>query len=149
MSAAPATTLGLSPDDEIAKAKDLAARHRLEFVDVGSFAPDPELLQSVPVELMFRYTFLPYRREGAHLVLVMADPTDIPVVDELSLLLRTPILPAVGAASAIQEALKRGQGTQRVLEEASESFKIQVLRDDDNGDEPAAKQDETDLLLRT
>jgi type II secretory ATPase GspE/PulE/Tfp pilus assembly ATPase PilB-like protein len=135
MAAIPDTTLGLSPADEVAKARDLAARHRLEFVDVGSFAPDPELLQSVPVELMFRYNFLPYRREGAHLVLVMADPTDIPVVDELALLLRTPILPAVGAGSAIQEALKRGQGTQRVLEEASESFKIQVLRDDDNGDE--------------
>jgi type II secretory ATPase GspE/PulE/Tfp pilus assembly ATPase PilB-like protein len=127
--------LGLSPADEDAKARELAARHRLEFVDVASFAPDPELLQSVPVELMFRYSFLPYRREGSHLVLVMADPTDIPVLDELSLLLRTPILPAVGSTAAIQEALKRGQGTQRVLEEASESFKIQVLHDDENGDE--------------
>jgi type IV pilus assembly protein PilB len=126
---------GLSPADEQTAARALAARHRLEFVDVASFAPDPELLQSVPVELMFRYTFLPYRREGGHLVLVMADPTDIPVLDELSLLLRTPILPAVGATTAIQEALKRGQGTQRVLEEASESFKIQVLHDDDTGDE--------------
>ena len=29
-----------------------------------SFAPDPEILQSVPVELMFRYNFLPYRRES-------------------------------------------------------------------------------------
>jgi type IV pilus assembly protein PilB len=126
---------GLSPADEQTAARALAARHRLEFVDVASFAPDPELLQSVPVELMFRYTFLPYRREGGHLVLVMADPTDIPVLDELALLLRTPILPAVGAPTAIQEALKRGQGTQRVLEEASESFKIQVIHDDDNGDE--------------
>ncbi len=126
---------GLSPADEQTAARALAARHRLEFVDVASFAPDPELLQSVPVELMFRYTFLPYRREAGHLVLVMADPTDIPVLDELALLLRTPILPAVGAPTAIQEALKRGQGTQRVLEEASESFKIQVIHDDDNGDE--------------
>ena len=41
----------------------------------------------------------------------------------------------MGTPSAIQEALKKGQGTQRVLEQASESFKIQVLRDDDNGDE--------------
>jgi type IV pilus assembly protein PilB len=57
------------------------------------------------------------------------------VVDELSLLLQTPIQPAVGAPSAIQEALKRGQGTQRVLEEASESFKIQLVRGDENGDE--------------
>jgi type IV pilus assembly protein PilB len=127
--------LSLSIADEEAAARNLAARYRLEYVDVASFAPDPELLQSVPVELMFRYNFLPYRREAGRLVLVMADPADIPVVDELSLLLQTPVQPAVGTPSAIQESLKRGQGTQRVLEEASESFKIQVLRDDDNGDE--------------
>ena len=116
-------------------ARALAERYGLEYVDVGSFAPDPDILQSVPVELMFRYNFLPYRRHNGRLVLVMADPTDIPVVDELSLLLQTPIQPAVGTPGAIQEALKRGQGTQRVLEEASESFKIQILRDDESGEE--------------
>jgi type IV pilus assembly protein PilB len=116
-------------------ARELAARSGLEYVDVASFAPDPEILKAVPVELMFRYTFLPYRREGDRLVLVMADPTDIPVVDELSLILQTPIQPAVGTPSAIQEALKRGQGTQRVLEQASESFKIQILREDEEGEE--------------
>ena len=117
------------------RARALALRYRLEYVDVASFAPDPEILKSVPVELMFRYTFLPYKREAGRLVLVMADPTDIPVIDELSLLLQTPIQPAVGTPAAIQEALKRGQGTQRVLEEASESFKIQLVRDEENGDE--------------
>ncbi len=126
---------GLSPEDEQIAARELAVRYRLEYVDVASFAPDPEILQSVPVDLMFRYNFIPFRREAGRLVLVMADPTDIPVVDELSLLLQTPIQPAVGAPSAIQEALKRGQGTQRVLEEASESFKIQLVRGDENGDE--------------
>jgi type IV pilus assembly protein PilB len=125
----------LSPADEEAAARALAARFRFEYVDVASYAPDPDILQSVPVELMFRYNFLPYRREGARLVLVMADPTDIPVVDELGLLLKTPIQPAVGAPSAIQEALKRSQGTQRVLEQASESFKIQLIREDESGDE--------------
>src|SRR5262245_41841786 len=125
----------LSPADEEVAARELAERYHLEFVDVASFAPDPEILQSVPVELMFRYTFLPYRRDGGRLVLVMAEPTDIPVLDTLSLLLQTPIQPAAGAPSAILEALKRGQGTQRVLEEASESFKIQLIRGDENGDE--------------
>ena len=129
----PETTV--EPAGEEAAARALAARYRLEYVDVGSFAPDPEILKSVPADLMFRYNFLPYRREGARLVLVMADPTDIPVVDELSLLLQTPIQPAVGTPSAIQEALKRGQGTTRVLEEAGESFKIQILRGEENGDE--------------
>ena len=128
---APAT----SAAEEEKNARALAERYGLEFVDVTSYAPDPDILQSVPVELMFRYNFLPYRRHLGRLVLVMADPTDIPVVDELSLLLQTAIQPAVGTPTAIGEALKRGQGTQRVLEEASESFKIQLLRDDDNGDD--------------
>jgi type II secretory ATPase GspE/PulE/Tfp pilus assembly ATPase PilB-like protein len=125
----------LTPGQEEVAARELASRFHLEFVDVASYAPDPEILQAVPVELMFRYNFLPYRREGGRLVLVMADPTDVPVVDELSLLLQTPIQPAVGTPSAIQEALKRSQGTQRVLEEAGESFKIQILHGDENGDE--------------
>jgi type IV pilus assembly protein PilB len=127
--------MGLTPAEEEARARAVAARYGFEFVDVATFAPDPEILQSVPVELMFRYNFLPYRREGERLVLVMADPTDIPVVDELSLLLKVPVQPAVGTPTAIQEALKKGQGTQRVLEEASESFKIQILHGDENGDE--------------
>jgi len=127
------TPRGLGPDvEEEEAARALASRYRLEFVDVTSFAPDPEILQSVPADLMFRHNFLPYRREAGRLVLVMADPTDIPVVDDLGLLLETPIQPAVGTPTAIQEALKRSQGTQRVLEEASETFKIQLVRDDDS-----------------
>jgi type IV pilus assembly protein PilB len=127
--------VGLSPAAEEEAARALAARYGFEYVDVASFAPDPEILKSVPVELMFRYTFLPYRRDGQRLVLVMADPNNIPVVDELSLLLQTPVQPAAGTATAIQEALKKGSGTTRVLEQASESFKIQVVRDDENGEE--------------
>jgi type II secretory ATPase GspE/PulE/Tfp pilus assembly ATPase PilB-like protein len=122
---------GGGAEAEEERARALAERYALEYVDVGSFAPDPEILQSVPVDLMFRYNFLPYRRQGDRLVLVMADPLDIPVLDDLALLLQTPIQAAVGTPSAIAEALKRGQGTQRVLEQASESFKIQVLRDDE------------------
>ena len=125
----------LSSASEEDTARQLALRYGIEYVDIVSFAPDPEILKSVPVELMFRYNFLPYKRQDGRLVLVMADPTDITIVDELSMILQTPIQPAVGTPSAIQEALKRGQGTQRVLEQASESFKIQILRDDDNGDE--------------
>jgi type II secretory ATPase GspE/PulE/Tfp pilus assembly ATPase PilB-like protein len=133
VSAEAARALASTSEEDAARA--LAAASGLEFVDVGSFAPDPEILKSVPVELMFRYNFLPYRRDAERLVLVMADPTDIRVVDELSLILQTPIQPAVGTPSAIQEALKRSQGTQRVLEQASESFKIQIVRDDENGEE--------------
>jgi type II secretory ATPase GspE/PulE/Tfp pilus assembly ATPase PilB-like protein len=135
MAAQDLTTPAVPPAAEEEAARALAERYGLDYVDVASFAPDPEILQSIPVDLMFRYNFLPYRRENDRLVLVMADPTDIPVVDELALLLQTNIQPAVGTLSAIQEALKKGSGTQRVLEQASESFKIQIVREDEAGEE--------------
>ena len=133
MAEKPRGIAAVEAEAEEQRARDLAERYSLEFVDVRSFAPDPEILQSVPADLMFRYNFLPYRRQNGRLVLVMADPADLPVVDELGVILDTSIQPAVGAPSAIQDALKRGQGTQRVLEQASESFKLQLVREDESG----------------
>jgi type II secretory ATPase GspE/PulE/Tfp pilus assembly ATPase PilB-like protein len=124
----------VSPAREEAAARALAARLGLEFVDVTSFAPDPQILQSVPVDLMFRYNFLPYHEEQGRLVLVMADPSDLNVIDDLAILLGRRIQAAVGTPLAITEALKRGQGSQRVLEQASESLVMQIVREDDEGE---------------
>jgi type IV pilus assembly protein PilB len=120
---------------EVRRAQELAARCRLQYVDLEHFQPDHDLFRSVPVDLMFRYNFLPYRREDDNLVVVTSDPTNVPVLDELALLLKTPIRASVGTESAIQELLKRSQGAQRVLEEASESFTLQIIRDEEEGEE--------------
>ncbi len=119
---------------EESAARSLADRLGLQFHDVTSFAPDPQILQSVPVDLMFRYNFLPYREEQGRLVLVMADPSDLNVIDDLAILLGRRIQAAVGTPSAIAEALKRGQGSQRVLEQASESLLMQIVREGDEGE---------------
>ena len=139
----PSTQLEVDPNQtpeeakaaEIQQAKDLAARCRLQYVDLEHFQPDHDLFRSVPVELMFRYDFLPYRKENDNLVIVTSDPTNVPVLDEISLLLKTPIRASVGTESAIQELLKRSQSAQRVLEEASESFTMQIIRDDEDSED--------------
>ncbi len=129
----------LSPEEarlrEEREAKHLAERCRLQFVDLGSFQPDQELFRSVPVDLMFRYSFLPYKKEDGKLVVVTADPTNVPVMDELATILKMPIRAAVGTDSAIQELLKKSQSAQRVLEEASESFHMEIVREADDGEE--------------
>ena len=50
-------------------------------------------------------------------------------------MLSTPIKVAVGARSAIESILKKSESSQRVLEEATESFHLQLLKDDDSGDD--------------
>jgi type IV pilus assembly protein PilB len=120
---------------ELVHAKRLAERYRLEFVDLSRFSIDHELFRAIPAELMLRYGFVPYRREGHALVIVVSDPTDLPMIDELGVLLATPIKVTVGAPSAIQSILKKSESSQRVLEDATESFQLQILRDDEAGDE--------------
>src|SRR5205085_11960815 len=111
-----------SPASEYEAAQRLAERYRLEFVDMGHFPIDQDLFRSIPADLMLRYGFVPYNREGKALVIVVSDPTDIPMLDELAHLLGTPIKVTVGARSAIESILKKSESSQRVLEEATEGF---------------------------
>src|SRR5438094_7469829 len=120
---------------ELEQARRLAERYRLEFVDMDAFRIDQDLFRSIPADLMLRYGFVPYHREGKHLVIVVSDPTDLPMIDELGVLLSTPIKVMVGARSAIESILKKSESSQRVLEEATESFQLQLLKEEENGDE--------------
>jgi len=120
---------------EMARARALADRYRLEFVDMDDFRIDQELFRTIPADLMLRYGFVPYRRDGKSLVIVVSDPTDIPMIDELGVILGTPIKVSVGAPSAIQSILKKSESSQRVLEEATEGFELQVLKDDESAED--------------
>jgi type II secretory ATPase GspE/PulE/Tfp pilus assembly ATPase PilB-like protein len=120
---------------ETAHARRLAERYRLEFVELSQFSIDHELFRAIPADLMLRYGFVPYRREGQALVIVVSDPTDLPMIDELAVLLATHVKVTVGTPSAIQSILKKSESSQRVLEEATESFQLQILREDDTGEE--------------
>jgi len=116
---------------EVARARALAERYRLEFVEMEEFRIDQELFRSIPADLMLRYGFVPYRREGKSLAIVVSDPTDLPMIDELAVVLGTPVKVTVGAPSSIQSILKKSESSQRVLEDASEGFELQVLKEDE------------------
>ena len=120
---------------ELEQARRLAERYRLEFVDMDTFRIDQDLFRSIPADLMLRYGFVPHRRVGKTLEIVVSDPTDLPMIDELGVLLSTPIKVAVGPKSAIESILKKSESSQRVLEEATESFQLQILKEDESGDE--------------
>src|SRR2546422_2476719 len=138
MSTADPTNLVQTPEDyteEVTRARRLAERYRLEFVDMDEFRINQELFRSIPADLMLRYGFVPYRRDGKTLVIVVSDPTDLPMIDELGVLLSTPIKVTVGSQTAIESILKKSESSTRVLEEATESFQLQLLKEEENGEE--------------
>ena len=138
MATADSANLVQTPEEyseEVARARKLAERYRVEFVDMEEFRIDQELFRSIPADLMLRYGFVPHRRDGKSLIIVVSDPTDLPMIDELGVVLGTPIKVTVGAPSAIQAMLKKSESSQRVLEEATEGFQLQVLKDEEGGED--------------
>ena len=117
------------------EARRLAQRYQLEFVDLEHFRIDHELFRSIPADMMLRYGFVPYRRDGQTLLIVVSDPSDLQTIDEVGVQLNAPIRVCVGTSSTIQNILKKSESSQRVLEEATEGFQMQILRDEDSSDE--------------
>ena len=108
---------------EMKAARELARRYRLPFVDLlppDRESPiDYELFTEVPVDLMVRHQFVPLKRDQKGLHIAMADPTDLERLDELSSTLRTRVIPYVATAGAVEVVLRKGDTTQRVLQEAA------------------------------
>src|SRR5438874_686696 len=125
-----------SADEEQARAHDLARRYRTEFIDLRNFHIQHDLFRSIPVDLMFRYNFVPLENlPDGRLVIAIADPSRLMMIDEIGLLLDKPILTKVATLSQINDILKKTEQSQRVLEEAGEGFALDVIRDSENGDE--------------
>src|SRR5262245_18633437 len=116
-------------------ARALAQRYLLEFIELKDFQIDHGLFRSIPVDLMFRYNFVPFKKENGTLFIVAADPTNIVMVDDIELQLGVRIKLMVGTQGAIQDVLKKSESSQRVLEEATETFRMQVVREDEEGEE--------------
>ncbi len=123
------------PEDEVAKAHALAERLGLPFDDLSSFRVDPELIRHIPIDVMLRYQFVPLHREGEVVVVAMADPSDVLMVDEVELALGSPVEVRVAPKNRIAEILEKSESTQRVLDEATEDFRIQLVQETDNGEE--------------
>lgn len=124
-----------NPEQETAQARALATRYRCEFVDLKSAKIDHELFKSIPVDLMFRYNFVPLEAHNGTLEIALADPRHLNLIDELSILLQKKLRVKVATLTQIADLLKKTEQSQRVLEEVTEGFTLDVVGEEENPDE--------------
>src|SRR5574340_610691 len=125
----------LDPAAEAQQAQAAAARYRCEYVDLREGSIDHELFRSIPVDLMFRYNFVPLRAHNGTLEIALADPRNLNLIDELALLLNKKLRVKVATLSQIAELLKKTEQSQRVLEEVTEGFTLDVVGGEEADDE--------------
>jgi type II secretory ATPase GspE/PulE/Tfp pilus assembly ATPase PilB-like protein len=136
MAADPRTLLkNADINGEAARAQRVAEQYGFPFVDLEHFQIDHQLFQDIPLDLMVRYQFLPEKRENGHIAVVVGDPTDVLKLDELELLLGAPLKVKVASPAAIRDKLQKSESTQRVLDEATEGFRMQLVGENEEGEE--------------
>ncbi len=128
--------IGTPAAEEEARARELAKRYRSEFVDLRNFHIQHDLMRKIPVDLMFRNNFVPLEETpDGRLAIAIADPSQLMMIDEISLMLGRRIVAKVATLSQITDILKKTEQSQRVLEEASEGFALDVIPEDETSDE--------------
>ena len=121
---------------ELEHAKDIARRYRCEFVDLHDFQLHHDLFTKIPPRLMFSYNFVPLEEtHDGRLAIAIADPSQLMMIDEISLLLGKRIVTKVATLAQITEILKKTEQSKRVLEDASEGFTLDIVREEEGGDE--------------
>jgi type IV pilus assembly protein PilB len=129
--AAPGAGGPVDLEQERAQARRLAARYRCGFIDLQEQRIDADLFRTIPADLMFRYNFVPLVVHDGTLVIAVADPSIVILSDELPLLLGKKLTYKVATPRQISDLLKRTEQSQRVLEQATEAFTLQITKDDD------------------
>jgi len=129
-------TAGEATPDDVARAQEVARRYRREFVDLRNFQLHHDLFKKVPVDLMFRYNFVPLEETAdGRLAIAIADPSQLMMIDEIGLLLGQQVMTKVATLAQITDILKKTEQSQRVLEEASSGFTLDVVRETEDGEE--------------
>lgn len=120
---------------EEALALALSEQYGIEYVDARGMRPNETILNTLPPDAIYRYRFVPLEEQENSLVILISDPTDVIKLDELELLLDRPLIIKLATDTVISSILKKGEATSRVLKEVSEDFMLQLVRENDKGEE--------------
>ena len=84
----------------------MAKQIGIEYIDFGELRPDPGAVAIVPKELALRYTLMPVELRGDVLVVAMADPQNVLALDDVRIITKREIKPAISTKDDILAAIE-------------------------------------------
>ena len=116
----------------------LAQQYGMETLDLNAYKIPPEVIESVPKEVVEQYHVVPVMKHDDVLTIAIGDPTDLTTLDSVRYVMKCDVDAVVSPPEQIQAAIKlyysdTGQGINQAMEE---------IQDMDEGDIPTAGGDE-------
>lgn len=135
---------GLNVVDELIKTESVSQEQmamlfselfHLPYVPLKDFRIDHQFFQTIPVELMYRYPFIPLEEVNGVLTIVISNPIHASALDELEMVLNKSLNFKIGTRQSILDTLKKSEGSSQVLRKIEEDFKPQIVRETEEGDD--------------
>jgi len=115
--------------------KKLAKRYQVPYLDLESISLDRELIQSFPVDFLYRSNFIPLKKNKTSVEIAIADPSDIEAIDSIESFMGMKVKVFASSKHSIHEALRKGETALQVLKDATEGFVMQVVDKEGREDE--------------
>ena len=123
---------GLIDQEDLAQI--MAAQFSYRYVKLDGTIPEP-LANLVPIDLMMRYKFVPYRKSGEQLIIAMAEPKNLlKLVDELEMLTDMEVSAVVASERNIKTAISRLKTSRSMIDSPTDDMRLSVVRESDQGE---------------
>ena len=120
--------------------KALTSQAGIETVDLDNLECDRQSLALVPVDLVSKYTLIPFQRSNGHLAVAMANPFDTRVLDELRMVTGLGIRRYYSSPGVLERAILKhyGSNVARMVEDLAPADQA-TADEGGNGDYTPAK----------
>lgn len=130
---------GLLSQEDITRT--LAAQNGMEFIDLSTVAPSPDVLETMNMESAKRYRAVPVAFRDDTLVVAISDPMDMETADSLSFVLNRDVEYVCATPDSILKAINEFYGTAEGSGEGEDEMYLGegVEGDSAEGDAPIIK----------
>ncbi|MGB8227145.1 MAG: GspE/PulE family protein [Sedimentisphaerales bacterium] len=99
------------------KARAIAKKHGVEFIRLSEVKLLPHIVRLLPQELVTKYNVIAVRYEGDTLYVAMANPVDLPTLDQINLVTGFNIKPLVATEKEIIKAISEHYGAEQMTKQ--------------------------------
>jgi type II secretory ATPase GspE/PulE/Tfp pilus assembly ATPase PilB-like protein len=121
--------------EEETKAKKLAEKYKVPYIDLSEVTFNRNLVQSFPVDFLYRSKFIPLEETANMVKIAVSDPSDISIIDSVESFLGKKVKGYVASERGILEALRKSEAALQVLKDATEDYVVQIIDKDEQADE--------------
>jgi type IV pilus assembly protein PilB len=120
---------------ETAWAEALAEQYGLPFESLDGYRVEFERFAGIPVEAMRQFGFVPIDERAGILVVAVADPHDLRLIDHIDRIVGREFHVVVAPKSAIADALQASERNAQMVARVRDEFRPLLIRENEQGEE--------------